>query len=143
MVLLTKDGRAVWGATWARPEFINHAWKHAFLNTIFRNEGDDLSSDLITDAVAAVRWFWPDVPEQGVISFIDIDKTRHKRDPGRCYRKAGFHPAICPIHGWLDLMVPECASCQSLTKGGHLALQLLPCDMPAPEPYCGATLRLF
>lgn len=42
--------------------------------------------------------------------------VRHKRDPGRCYRKAGFRHV-------------------GHTKGGLLAWQLLEADMPeAVEP---------
>ena len=84
----------------------------------FRNERPDLylSSDLIREAVAATRWKWPDVPPLGMITFVDSSKTRRKRDPGRCYRKAGFHPAT-PTH----------------TEGGLVALQLDGADMPAAD----------
>ena len=81
----------------------------------FRNEGAGLSSDLIRQAVAATLWQWP-APELGMVTFVDPSKTLHKRDPGRCYRKAGFHPV-------------------GYTKGGLIALQLLPDEMPpAIEP---------
>jgi hypothetical protein len=49
-----------------------------------------------------------------MVTFIDRSKVRRKRDFGRCYRKAGFR--VC-----------------GETKGGLLALQLLPGDMPEPE----------
>jgi hypothetical protein len=50
-----------------------------------------------------------------MITFVDTDKTRPKRDPGYCYRMAGFQPAE-PTH----------------TKAGLVALQLLPAGMPKP-----------
>jgi hypothetical protein len=53
-----------------------------------------------------------------MITFVDASKVRHKRDAGRCYKRAGFH------------LVGE-------TKGGLLAWQLLPDEMPEPEPAIG------
>lgn len=41
-------------------------------------------------AVAVTRWVWPDVPPLGIITFVDEQAVRHKRDAGRCYKKAGF-----------------------------------------------------
>jgi len=62
-------------------------------------------------------------PELGMVTFVDPKKTRHKRDPGRCFIKAGFKRV-------------------GMTEGGLIALQLLPADMPEPlEPF-GLTLEL-
>ena len=63
---------------------------------------------------------------------MDAGKTRRKRDPGRCYLRAGFQPAYCPKHAFLDLILVDCAACQSMTEGGLVAVQLLPVDMPTP-----------
>lgn len=93
----------------------------AWVNSLFRNEGFGLASELITEAVAATRAFWPDVPALGIISFVNAAKVRHKRDPGRCYRKAGWSPV-------------------GHTKGGLIALQLLPAQMPAAMPAIGERL---
>ena len=79
---------------------------------MFRNEGDVLSSLLIRDAIAVTRGIW-DVPESGMLTLVNADKVRHKRDPGRCFLKAGFRPA-------------------GQTKGGLLAFLLAPADMPEP-----------
>jgi hypothetical protein len=79
---------------------------------------------MIRAAVAVTRWKWADVPDLGMITFVDRDKTRRKRDPGRCYRKAGFRP---------------CGE----TKGGLLALQLLPSDMPDAMAPMGSNVDLF
>ncbi len=59
-----------------------------------------------------------------MVTFVDPAKTRRKRDPGRCYRRAGF------TH------VGE-------TAGGLVALQLLEADMPAPCAPLGAQGDLF
>ena len=58
--------------------------------TAFRNEGLILSSELIADALAATRWRWPDLPDLGMITFVDPKKVRSKRNPGYCYLMAGF-----------------------------------------------------
>ena len=113
LVLLNEARHAVWVTSW--PEFAQHAWKGAWVNTLFRNEGTGLSSDLIRRAVAHTRDKWPETPELGMVTFIDPEKVRHKRDPGRCYLRAGFHHA-----GW--------------TVKGLRVLQLDPADMPDAEP---------
>lgn len=88
VILKTGDRRAVWVTT--APRFVFHAWPGAWVNTIFRNEGAGLSSELILEAVAATRALWRDVPDEGLITFVDPARIRRKRDPGRCYIRAGF-----------------------------------------------------
>lgn len=115
LVLLTRDASALWVTSW--PLYAGHAWEGAWINTLFRNENParDLSSELILEAVAATRARFGDPPAIGLITFVDPSKTRRKRDPGRCYRKAGFRVV-------------------GTTKArGLLALQLLPADMPPPH----------
>lgn len=90
-VLKTVDMKAVWTTSWPFAKYVRHAWAGAWVNSIFRNEGAGLSSELILEAIAATRWHWPDVPDLGLVSFVDAGKTRKKRDPGRCYRRAGFN----------------------------------------------------
>jgi len=111
----------VWTTSWPFAQYVKHAWAGAWVNSIFRNEGAGLSSELIRQAVAATLAEWPEVPNLGMITFVDAGKVRRKRDPGRCYLRAGFRQA-------------------GETKGGLLALQLLPADMPKPESAMG---RLF
>lgn len=59
--------------------------------TIFRNEAPHLarSSDLIREATRLTyEYYGPqDVPLE---TEVDPRRTRHKRDPGRCFRKAGW-----------------------------------------------------
>ena len=80
---------------------------------MFRNEGAGLSSELINEAVAATKAHWQP-PDLGIVTFVDASKVRRKRDPGRCYRKAG----------WL---------LAGRTKGGLIALQQLPGAMPEAQ----------
>jgi len=114
LVLLTDNVSAFWITSWPFAEYVRHAWPGAWICSAFRNEGDALSSDLIREAIAVTRWKWPETPAQGMVTFIDAGKVRHKRDPGRCFRKAGFRPV-------------------GFTKGGLVALQLLPELMPIAE----------
>jgi len=114
VVLKTPDLNALWTTSWPYPQFVRHAWPGAWVNSLFRNEGAGLSSELIREAVAATRGCWPAVPTLGMVSFVDASKTRRKRDPGRCYRKAGFRHV-------------------GFTKGGLWAFQMLPAEMPDAE----------
>lgn len=108
----------MWGTSFPFAEYVRHAWAGAWMCSIFRNEVPalHLSSDLIREAVAVTRAIYGEPPELGMITFVDRDKTKPKRDPGRCFLRAGFKNA-------------------GETKGGLVALQLLPADMPeAMEP---------
>jgi hypothetical protein len=113
---------ALWVTSWPFAQFVRHRWPGAWVNSLFRNEGAGLSSELIREAVAATRWYW-EPPEIGMITFVDAAKVRRKRDPGRCYKRAGFRFV-------------------GFTEGGLHAFQLLPCDMPDACAPLGVTLRL-
>lgn len=113
IVLKTPCRRAVWVTSWPFAEYVQHAWAGAWINSLFRNEGAGLSSELIRDAVAATCSIWS-APELGMVTFVDADQTRRKRDPGRCYRRAGFKHV-------------------GFTKSGLYAMQMLPSEMPSAE----------
>lgn len=111
LVLLADQ--ALWITSWPFAEYVKHAWPGAWINSCFRREGCDLlASDMIRWAIASTRW-WADPPELGMVTFVDASKVRRKRDPGRCYLRAGFR------------RVGE-------TKGGLLAFQMPPESMPEP-----------
>jgi hypothetical protein len=114
VVLKTACRRAVWVTSSQR--FVLHAWPGAWVNTLFRNEGAGLSSLLILEALAVTRHLWREVPAAGVVTFVDPRAVRAKRDPGRCYLRAGFQDA-------------------GTTAGGLIALHLPPDRIPPPaEP---------
>lgn len=113
-LVLISDG-ALWVTSWPFAAYVRHAWAGAWVNTLFRRERGPLASEMIRAAVAVSRWRWPEVPDLGLVTFVDPSKVRHKRDPGRCYLRAGFRH------------VGE-------TKSGLLAFQLLPHEMPDPMP---------
>ena len=90
LVMRTADGSAAWITSAPKADYVQHAWAGAWVNSLFRNEGAHLSSDLIRWAVAHTRAQWPDVPELGIVSFVDARKTAGKEVPGWCYRRAGW-----------------------------------------------------
>jgi hypothetical protein len=122
VVLLATTGPALWVTSWPFAEYVRHAWAGAWVNSCFRNEGAGLSSNLIRDAISATRWKW-EPPPLGMITFVDAGKVRHKRDPGRCYLRAGFERV-------------------GKTKGGLIALQMTPDKMPPPLPPQGSQIPL-
>lgn len=116
LVLLTEPCDALWITSWQEDEYVKHAWPGAWVNSCFRNEGPVLSSDLIREAVGITLWKYPKPPKHGFITFVDASKVRRKRDPGRCYLKAGWKRA-------------------GFTAGGLHVLQLVPDEMGEPiEP---------
>ena len=105
---------AYWVTSWPFARYVKHAWAGAWINSAFRRESGPLASELIREAIAATRWYWPEVPELGMVTFIDTQKVRHKRDFGRCYVRAGF------------------MRLKERTKGGLVVMQMLPQEMPEP-----------
>ena len=111
LVLVTRNYDALWVTSYPYAEYVRHMWAGAWMNSLFRNESKVLSSLLIKEAVLRTIQFYGNPPKHGMVSFIDADKTRRKRDPGRCYRKAGFRHV-------------------GFTDGGLWVLQLPPSTMP-------------
>ena len=64
------------------------------------------------------------MPDLGMVTFVDAGKVRRKRDPGRCFLRAGFQ---------------RCGE----TKGGLLAFQMLADEMPEPLAPRGTTVEMF
>jgi len=114
---------AAWVTSWPFAEWVKHRWAGAWVNSLFRRESGPLASEMIRQAVAATRWRWPDVPALGIVTFVDADKVRAKRDPGRCYLRAGFIR-------------------DGETQGGLYALRMPPESMPDAEPPIGAAMTL-
>jgi len=110
-VVLYCDAGAAWVTSWPFAQYVKHAWAGAWICSMFRNESEILSSQLIREAISVTRWVWSEIPDLGMVTFVDRKKVKKKRDFGRCYLKVGFH--VC-----------------GETKGGLLALQLMPDKMP-------------
>ena len=109
---------AFWVTSYPYAEYVKHSWAGALVCSAFRNEGSILSSLLIKQALSATRWRYPDLPELGMVTFVDASKVRKKRDPGRCFLRAGFKSV-------------------GKTKGGLHAFQLLPNEFPLASPPLG------
>lgn len=119
IVLLTENADALWVTSWPFTQYVKHAWGGLWVNSMFRNESGILSSVLIREAVAVTRSIWTEPTE--IVTFINREKVRKKRDFGRCYRRAGFKIA-------------------GETKGGLFALKMCLEDMPDAQPpnnFCG------
>lgn len=115
--------RALWVSSWQR--YPTHAWPGAWVCSTFKNDGAGLSSELIREAVAATRAAWGEPPSQGMLTFVDADKVRPKRDPGRCFLRAGFRRV------------------GASGERGRLAFLLAAEDFPAAELALGAQLELL
>jgi len=117
--LLTECERALWVTSWPFAEYVQHDWAGAWMNSLFRNEGAGLSSELILEAVAATRSIFGEPPPLGMVTFVDADHTQRRRSkrsiPGECYRRAGFTHV-------------------GHTRKGLWAWQLLPAEMPPAKP---------
>lgn len=132
MVLLTDCARAFWVTSAPMAEYTKHAWAGAWVCSAFRSEGAGRASDLIRDAVSCTLHWYGQPPALGMVTFVDRDKVRPtmvRGEPvwGWTYMQAGFRPV-------------------GDTKGGLLALQLLPEHMPQPLeplPMSMAGLPLF
>jgi hypothetical protein len=82
---ITPDAKALF--VWRK--FISDAGETGVNCAVFRNEGTELarSSELIkrANALAWERW-----PGERLYTYVDPIKVRHKRDPGRCFLRAGY-----------------------------------------------------
>lgn len=119
-VFLTKPADALWVTSWPFAKYTKHAWAGNWVNSLFRNESQHLSSKLIRKALAATRWHyhhtdsWKKHPEpDGLITFVDNSEVK-STNPGFCYLKAGFRR-------------------DGFTEGGLHALFIDLEDMPEPQ----------
>lgn len=97
MVLLSQMGDALF--VWLR-NTVQRLDKQVGVNcAIFRNEGASLSSDLIREADDLAWQRWTDEPRH--FTYIDASEVRHKRDPGRCFIKAGWRKCGVSANGKL------------------------------------------
>ena len=120
--LVLKRHDALWVTSYPFAEYVRHAWAGAFVNSLFRNESDDIASDMIREAVAATLAKWPS-PPLGMITFVDAKKVKPTKVRGKnvfgwSYGKAGFEHV-------------------GFTKGGLWAWQLKPENMPEPKTAFG------
>ena len=116
----TETGEAFWVTSWPFPEWVKHAWKGAWVCSAFRNEGAGKASVLIRQALSATRYLLGDPPSLGMITFINRSKVKPIKFHGN------------PVWGWTYIKSGFKEVGQ--TKGGLLAFQIDPDDMPPPNP---------
>lgn len=85
LVLRTALGDAVW-VTW---QGIRDDGLQAWECTIFRNESEYLSSELIREAIEITIENWGKPPRDGIITTMNSNKIKSV-NPGCCFKKAGF-----------------------------------------------------
>jgi hypothetical protein len=84
LVLITADLRALF--VWRK--FKDDSGQVGINCAIFRNEGPVLSSLLILEAEGLAWARWPN--ETRLYTYVNAGKVRAKRDPGRCFIRAGW-----------------------------------------------------
>lgn len=129
LVLLCDSPRALWVTSWPFGEYVKHRWPGAWVCSCFRKEGPGIASDMIREAVAVTAWKWPEIPERGMVTFIDPKhvkpvKVRGVDTWGYSYMKAGFEP-------------------DGETKGGLMAFVLRSENMPAAAAPADQDMPLF
>lgn len=84
MALLLPDNGAAFA--WRRADYRDDG-QEGIECTLFRNVSEVLSSELIreADTLAFQRW-----PGERHFTFVDPTEVRRKRDPGRCFVRAGW-----------------------------------------------------
>lgn len=85
-MLRTVDAKALW-VTWSG---IRDDGLEAYECSIFRNESDHLSSELIKWAIFATVCEWSgDIPRDGFITYVNEQKV-NSEIPGYCFKRAGW-----------------------------------------------------
>lgn len=84
LVLVTPDAQALF--VWRK--FRSDNDQTGINCAVFRNEGESRASDLIREAQELAWKRWPD--EFRHYTYVNPRKVQHKRQPGRCFLKAGW-----------------------------------------------------
>lgn len=105
LVLLSHAADAVWGAI----DNLDPAGQRRWRCSIFRNESLILSSVLILEATRLTYEYWRHryhgLPSAPLTTEVDPERTIRKRDPGRCFRRAGWR-VIGVARGLVVLQAP-------------------------------------
>lgn len=118
--LVLKTEGALWVTSWPFAEYVRHAWPGAFVNSLFRKECAGQASALIRAACAATRAEWPDLPDLGMVTFIDPREVQPRKVRGR----------LCIAHSYFEAGFVHVG----YTKAGLWTMQLKPEAFPDAEP---------
>jgi hypothetical protein len=94
LVLQTADRSALWVTSWPYAQFVRHAWPGAWVNSLFRNEGNHLSSDLKGLCPGCGRPMWTGEQARGETGLLRFTR-RHK--PAN-HDKAHIAGQPSPVH---------------------------------------------
>lgn len=100
LVLVTPDALAL--LVWRKFFSLDH--QEGVSCAVFRNEGSTAgrSSELIRAAMDLAWERWP--AERRLYTYVNQREIRHKRDPGRCFLRAGWtHAGLTKQRGLLIL----------------------------------------
>ena len=103
-VLVTADAGAVWGVCLNLDPVGSLRWRV----TIFRRESGLQASELVRSATDRTLARWRErgaLPRVPLSTEIDPRRVRRKRDPGRCFRRAGWE-LVGERRGLLVLVAP-------------------------------------
>lgn len=104
----SEAGQAVWGVNLNRaPGTTMWMWRCS----IFRNESTIRSSEMVTEATSRTYEYYrllPNgLPPCPLTTEVDPTKVRRKRDPGRCFIKAGWLRVGMTTKGKVRLQAPD------------------------------------
>ena len=129
--LVLKRHDALWVTSYPFAEYVRHAWAGAFVNSLFRNESDDIASDMIREAVAATLAKWPS-PPLGMITFVDPKKVQ----PG---------PYDIPYRSLVPQQIENllvAGRCHSATRGAHASTRVTVTAMDAASNVSSGTFTV-
>jgi len=129
LVLLLEDCSALW-VTWKPADGIKRMddMDGAYECTIFRNEGNELSSSLIKSAIELTESVWGK-PINGWLTYIG-DKSVASPNKGYCFKMAGFRKIGRNKKGNLTKLVYT-----PTNKGGTDENMLWNCKVCGDRPY--------
>lgn len=89
----TETGQALWVTSYPYAEYVLHRWKGYLVNSLFRNEGAGIASELITEALRLSRETFGS--HLSMVTFIDPNHVRPIKRRGDdwyayTYERAGF-----------------------------------------------------
>mgnify|MGYP003151966792 CR=1 FL=1 len=87
LLLMTTDGLSIFG--WLYQTIERRDKQNGVCCTIFRNEGTQLSSGLIAEAMELA---WERWPGERLWTYVDATKIRSS-NPGYCFKQAGWQKA--------------------------------------------------
>jgi hypothetical protein len=98
LVMVTKDGSAVWAVVYARVPNQRNEYsgepRYLWRNMMFRNLGQFLSSDLVRAATIKTYQEWGEkygeLPNMHLRTEVKVSKVESS-NPGYCYLRAGWH----------------------------------------------------